>query len=159
MIDERDKLISRIGEVQRELSRVFVQDRSMPLLASNLTMRQLKVVVILATIGSAAGQDLAHHLGVGLGTVTGLVDRLIAHGLVTRREDPHDRRVRRVELTPRGIELTEEISDAGLNGLRRVLERLDLDTLRMAEHVTVQLLEAARAINEENENCRQPKVG
>ena len=38
-------------------------------------------------------------MGVSLATITGIVDRLAAQGLVTRREDPRDRRVRRVELT------------------------------------------------------------
>ncbi len=158
-IDERDQLISAIGETQRELGRIFAHDRSLPLMLSSLTMRQLKVVMILSSIGSAAGQDLAHHLGVGLGTVTGIVDRLVAHGLVTRKEDPHDRRVRRVELTPRGVELTEEMADAGLSGMRRLLERLDLETLRMADHVTRRLVEVATAIREENTNHPTPKVG
>lgn len=127
---ERDRLIDHIGETQRDLGRLLAQHHSSPLFDSNLTMRQLKVVMILSYRHSASGQDLSHHLGVGLGTVTGIVDRLIGHGLVTRREDPDDRRVRRVELTPAGHALTERIADAGLAGFRHILERLDTPTLR-----------------------------
>ncbi|MEV1177338.1 MarR family transcriptional regulator [Nonomuraea sp. NPDC049784] len=133
--DEREDLIRRITETQRGLGRVFAQHRS-PLFSSNLTMRQLHVVMLLALNGSASGQDLAHHLGVSLGTVTGLVDRLVAHGLATRHEDPQDRRVRRVELSPAGAALVEEINNAGFEHYRRILEHLDTDTLRSLEHIT-----------------------
>ena len=39
-------------------------------------------------------------MGVGLATLSGMIDRLVAHDLVARREDLQDRRVRRISLTP-----------------------------------------------------------
>ncbi|MGI5271861.1 MarR family winged helix-turn-helix transcriptional regulator [Nonomuraea sp. CA-218870] len=142
MNDERDDLIHQIIEIQRDIGRALARHQS-PLFASNLTMRQLKVIMLVAANGSATGQDLAHNLGVTLGTVTGLVDRLVAHGLVSRHEDPQDRRVRRVELTPAGHTLLEEINDAGLRQYRRIMSHLDTETLRCLHHVTVRLHEAA----------------
>jgi DNA-binding MarR family transcriptional regulator len=133
--DEREDLIQRITETQRGLGRHFSLQHS-PLFASNLTMRQLKVLMLLAGGGAASGQDLAHDLGVGLGTVTGIVDRLVAQDLVSRHEDPHDRRVRRIELTPAGAALMEEIHYAGLEHLRRIVSHLDTETLRALDHVT-----------------------
>ncbi|MFC4118136.1 MarR family winged helix-turn-helix transcriptional regulator [Nonomuraea zeae] len=97
-------------------------------------MRQLKVVMLLSISGSASGQDLAHALGVGLGTVTGIVDRLVAHGLVSRHEDPQDRRVRRAELTPAGAALIEEINNAGMEHYQRIMDHLDTETLRALDH-------------------------
>ncbi|MEW1846563.1 MarR family transcriptional regulator [Nonomuraea angiospora] len=135
MSDEREDLIRRISETQRGMGRLFAQHQS-PLFTSNLTMRQLHVIMLLAFNGSASGQDLAHHLGVSLGTVTGLVDRLVAHGLVTRHEDPHDRRVRRAELSPAGTALIEEIHNSGLEHYRRILDHLDTETLRSLDHIT-----------------------
>jgi DNA-binding MarR family transcriptional regulator len=140
--DERQDLIRRINETQRGLGRLFTQHQS-ALFASNLTMRQLRVVIQLATDGSASGQDLAHALGVGLGTVTGIVDRLVAQDLVSRHEDPNDRRVRRVELTPAGAALVEEINNAGLEHYTRVMSHLDTDTLRALEGITRRIREVA----------------
>ncbi|MFE3454062.1 MarR family winged helix-turn-helix transcriptional regulator [Nonomuraea sp. NPDC059194] len=137
--DERDDLIRQISDTQRTIGRLFAQDRSSPLFRSNLTMRQLKVVIVLACTGSASGQDLAANLGVGLATVTGIVDRLIGHGLVTRREDPHDRRVRRVELTDQGRALVEQINDTGLRHYRRIMRHLDTDTLRTLAEITAKI--------------------
>ncbi|MGW4966780.1 MarR family winged helix-turn-helix transcriptional regulator [Nonomuraea sp. NPDC004186] len=134
--DEREDLIRRISETQRGMGRLFAQQHQSPLFTSNLTMRQLHVIMLLALNGSASGQELAHHLGVSLGTVTGLVDRLVAHGLVTRHEDPHDRRVRRAELSPAGTALIEEIQDSGFEHYRRILDHLDTETLRSLDHIT-----------------------
>ncbi|WP_101789603.1 MarR family winged helix-turn-helix transcriptional regulator [Nonomuraea indica] len=146
MIDEREDLIRRVTEAQRGLGRAFAHLQS-PLFTSNLTMRQLKVVLLLSVRGSLSGQDLAHDLGVGLGTVTGIVDRLVSHGLVSRHEDPNDRRVRRVELTAAGTRLIEEINDAGLQHIRRIMEHLDLDTLRALDFVTRRLQEVAEELH------------
>jgi DNA-binding MarR family transcriptional regulator len=145
-IDEREDLIRRVTEAQRGLGRAFAHLQS-PLFTSNLTMRQLKVVLLLSLRGSLSGQDLAHDLGVGLGTVTGIVDRLVQHGLVSRHEDPNDRRVRRVELTPAGTRVIEEINDAGLRHIRQIMEHLDLDTLRALAHVTRRLQEVAEELH------------
>jgi DNA-binding MarR family transcriptional regulator len=47
-------------------------------------------------------RDLSQRLMVTGGNVTGLTDKLVAEGLVERREDPHDRRAYTVRLTPEG---------------------------------------------------------
>ncbi|GAA1616933.1 MarR family transcriptional regulator [Nonomuraea maheshkhaliensis] len=148
--DEREELISRITQTQRGLGRLFAQHQS-PLFSSNLTMRQLKVILILSTTGSASGQDLAHNLGVGLGTVTGIVDRLVAHGLVGRHEDPHDRRVRRVQLTPAGTKLIEDINNSGVQHYRRIMEHLDTETLRALDRVTRTVRDVAEKLAHEGD--------
>ncbi|MEV0388824.1 MarR family transcriptional regulator [Nonomuraea sp. NPDC050643] len=146
--DEREDLIRRITETQRGLGRLFAQHQS-PLFSSNLTMRQLKVILIVSMNGSASGQDLAQSLGVGLGTVTGIVDRLVAQGFVGRHEDPHDRRVRRVELTPAGAALVEEINNAGFDHYRRILDHLDTATLHALDHVTRTIRDVAAKLIDE----------
>ncbi|WP_307848411.1 MarR family winged helix-turn-helix transcriptional regulator [Microbispora oryzae] len=152
--EERARLIAGLSELQRGLGRFFARDRSIPLIASNLTMQQLKVVMFLSFRGSASGQELARNLGVGLGTATGIVDRVVAHGLVTRREDPHDRRVRRVELTEAGRRLTAEILDAGTARYRRLLEHLDTETLRTMEQVMGKIEQAMNRMHAEEERAR-----
>ncbi|MEU8379341.1 MarR family transcriptional regulator [Streptosporangium sp. NPDC048865] len=147
--DDREQLIDRIGAMQRDLGRLLAQHSApSPLFDSNLTMRQLKVVMILSDQGSASGQDLATHLDVGLGTVTGIVDRLVAHGLVARREDPRDRRIRRAELTPAGRALVEQIADAGLTEFRRLLRHLDTPTLRDMSALMDKIQQAALTLRD-----------
>src|SRR5262245_5515685 len=111
-MSERDQVIARIMKSQERLAHHFAFDRSDPLLAANLTMPQLKILLILSLREGASGQELTGVMGVSLATITGIIDRLVAQDLVTRREDPRDRRVRRVELTPTGQELIDGIMTA-----------------------------------------------
>lgn len=148
--DDRDALIRQISLLQQDLGRTWAHDRSMPVLLSTLTMQQFKVVMILSMQGSVSGQELAQQLGVGLGTVTGIVDRLIARDLVDRREDPDDRRIRRIGLTEQGRTFADEIADAGLARFRMVLERLDTETLRSFEQTMRKFTEVAQQIIDED---------
>jgi len=52
--------------------------------------------------GGMKMRDLSQRLMVTGGNVTGLTDRLVAEGLVRRREDPTDRRATTVALTAEG---------------------------------------------------------
>lgn len=146
--DEREELISNISALQRDMARHFAHDRTMPLLASSLTMQQFKILIILTTQDDLAGQELAERLGVKLGTVTGIVDRLVAQDLVRRTEDLHDRRIRRVSLTDEGLDLMEEITDNGLSQFRKILGELDTDELRQTLRVTQVLRDAAIRLND-----------
>jgi DNA-binding MarR family transcriptional regulator len=144
-VSEREGAIARIMKAQERLAHHFAFDRSDPLLAANLTMPQLKILLILSLREGASGQELTGVMGVSLATITGIIDRLVAQDLVTRREDPRDRRVRRVELTPAGQELIDGIMTAGATHQRRLLERLDPTELATVEEATRLLLGAAEA--------------
>lgn len=144
-MNAKQRTIERIMESRRAMTRVFAFARSGPLFAANLTMPQLRVLMVLGHRDGASGHDLASALGVGAATLTGIIDRLVAHDLVTRREDPLDRRVRRVVLTSAGRDLVDAIMLAGAEHQRRLLERLDVDELAVVEHALRLLLGAANA--------------
>ncbi|MEV0838419.1 MarR family transcriptional regulator [Actinocatenispora sera] len=137
-----DELIGRILADGQRLQQAATRLRPSPLLDLNLTMQQLKVLIALAR-GATSGQALTDVLGVRLATVTGIVDRLAAQHLVSRREDPNDRRVRRVELTATGRRLLDRLNEAGEFATRRLLERLDTDGLRTVAAAVRLLCEAA----------------
>jgi MarR family transcriptional regulator, 2-MHQ and catechol-resistance regulon repressor len=66
------------------------------------------------------------------GSITTAVDRLVGRGLVARKEDPADRRVRLVQLTTRGRKLIEPAfatHGADLERVMTVLTREERDTL------------------------------
>lgn len=58
--------------------------------------------------------ELAKLLEVGKVTVGGLIDRLEANGFVIRKQDPHDRRSRRISASPQGKRLIEEIQSIAM---------------------------------------------
>lgn len=83
-------------------------------------------------------RELATRLGADPSNVTGLIDRLEARGLVERRPDPNDRRVKGLALTSAGARLRQrlfarlysaprslaELSQRDQRCLRDVLERI-----------------------------------
>ena len=144
-MSERDNTIARIMRAQLRLYQHFAFDRSDPLLAANLTMPQLKALLILSLRPDASGQDVMEVMGISLATVTGIMDRLAAQGLISRREDPRDRRVRRLELTAAGRELIDGINNAGAAHQRRLLNRLDAEQLLVVEQALGYILSAADA--------------
>jgi DNA-binding MarR family transcriptional regulator len=138
-------LTQRVLVAQERLHRFFALDRSNPILSVNLTMQQLKVLLLLYRQDGIASQELTRLLGVAMATVSGLIDRLVAHDYVARQEDSQDRRVRRLFLTMAGRRVVEEIMDAGAEHQRRLFARLDDDTLRMLEIVLHRIADVALA--------------
>ena len=79
---------------------------------SGLTLTQCKVLLMLAgPEGNEpfAGRDIAERLHVSLPSVSRAVDELVRGRLVSRLEDPDDRRVRRLTITDKGRRLAGEI--------------------------------------------------
>ncbi|HEY6492230.1 MAG TPA: MarR family transcriptional regulator, partial [Trebonia sp.] len=71
--------------------------------------------VVLAALSTSPGQTqlaLAHSLGVDKTTMTSLLDRMEARGLVTRYTDSNDRRARIPALTEDGRRVQAEVTDA-----------------------------------------------
>ncbi|MGL5379965.1 MarR family winged helix-turn-helix transcriptional regulator [Clostridium sp.] len=67
----------------------------------------VKVIFSLAHFGSLPISKVAEHLCISKSNMTPIIDKLIREDLVVRYEDPNDRRVLLVELTPKAIEVFE----------------------------------------------------
>jgi len=95
--------------------------------AVDLTMSQLKALFVAHAPGGASHSEIARALGVGVSTVTGIVDRLVEHGLVERRPDPADRRLSHVLVTPAGADLIDGLWESRLEQLEQLLANLTGD--------------------------------
>lgn len=108
---DRDSLRREIDAVQAEAHRIGTRLRLPQVLASELTLQQLKVLTLLRHVDPPmAAHELASTLGVTPATVSGLVARLVEHDLVHQEQDPTDRRSRRLLVTPRGKRTLDELS-------------------------------------------------
>jgi MarR family transcriptional regulator, transcriptional regulator for hemolysin len=79
--------------------------------------------------------DLARLLDVGKVTIGGLIDRLEASGLVARRADDFDRRVKRIFITDRGYDVIEHMAEVGHLLNDDILKGIPADQIQMAEQV------------------------
>ncbi|HEX2391615.1 MAG TPA: MarR family transcriptional regulator [Solirubrobacterales bacterium] len=95
---------------------VFLYDRGSQLRViegSGLNLTQCKVLLEIGGLGGSAQTwqvgDLAELFGVSVPSMSRAVESLVKAGLVTRLEDPEDRRVRLVGITPKGKDLVAEL--------------------------------------------------
>src|SRR5215207_9891605 len=97
MNEDREGLVARVLDLQASLYRYLRPAREW--LEVDLTMPQLKVLLILYSESGTPMGHLAASLGVTLSTATGIVDRLVERGLIVRHESPQDRRLVLCQLT------------------------------------------------------------
>jgi DNA-binding MarR family transcriptional regulator len=86
-------------------------------------------------------RELAERLYLDPSNLTALVDRLEDLGLVERRADADDRRVKRLVITPKGAHLSEEIFDAVFAG-GTVFDMLDAAEQRQLLDLLGRLVES-----------------
>jgi DNA-binding MarR family transcriptional regulator len=153
VVARNEQLIADIMAAQQRLQHLFADDRSDPLFSSHLTVSQLRILLILSREGMVSGGELARLLGVGLATLSGMVDRLVVQDLVVRTEDLRDRRVRRIGLTRSGAELVDSIITAGAEKQRRLLSRLSAQELTVVAAAMAMLV---RVASEDSADVRDP---
>lgn len=121
MVDERTRAVDLLRRMSR-FSRAGDLDDAM---VGELTMAQLRVLFRLRNRGPLTSGALASQLGVTLPTVTSVVDRLVARGLVERRDDPEDRRRVILAIAPDGQALVERVQQGRRARLAAAVEAID----------------------------------
>jgi len=122
------------SDIQAAIGALVSQQRpglSHEVVQLDVPIGQMKTLFILWTAGKpqTMGQ-LAHALGVSLGSVTGLIDGLVQRGLVLREEDPADRRQKLARLTPTAATRLRRMEHERSLIAGRLLRRMQLDDLR-----------------------------
>jgi DNA-binding MarR family transcriptional regulator len=133
--EDKELLVQRVLQAQRDFQRLLTGTIGLPILRLNLTMQQLRVLLVVDFYRGRSSHDLTEALGVSPATMTGIIDRLVAQDLVSRREAAHDRRVRWIELTAAGQELLDQLNESRITQFGRILHGLDIDELRALERI------------------------
>ncbi len=114
-----DDVVDAVLSASRVL--VAVAARSLVDVADEVTLPQYRALVVLASRGPQKVAGLAGHLGVAPATATRMCDRLVRKRLITRTHERGDRRSVRVELSPRGRALVDEVSERRRVEIRELL--------------------------------------
>lgn len=145
-VDEREFLRQRIedhlrryGSEAGRVIEVFAKTHSM----HHTDLRALVVIMNAERRGApATPKDLRRELDLTSGAVTGTVDRLVQAGHVSREPDPHDRRQVRLRRAAPGQSLAREFF-APLGQMSDVvMDRFDVDELRVIEKFMAAMAEA-----------------
>jgi DNA-binding MarR family transcriptional regulator len=110
---------------------------------SGLTFAQMKFLVELQTPDDELHTvtALAEELGISAASASRAADEMVRKKLVTRVEDPNDRRVKRLALTAKGHRLADRIISARLAGLEEFARSLEADERQKLESALDALME------------------
>jgi DNA-binding MarR family transcriptional regulator len=99
--------------------------KSLSVLDGAVSVSQFRLLLALDGLGRVPSSTLAEALGMGASSVTRLVDRLQALGLVERGSVEHSRSIVTVEVTAQGRDLVTAVLDRRHALLEDVLDRMD----------------------------------
>ena len=122
---ERSRILDEIAAYEMRMLASGLPEQTSSLLDYDLTLQQLRVFAYVFAGGEVSISQVAEALGIKPNVATGIVQRLVERGLIERREDLVDRRVRRLTLTGGGTALVDELAQIILAKSRESFERLN----------------------------------
>ena len=140
---DKAELVKQIIELQRQVRRVLRRRKPEAWMNLNLTIAQLKSLFLIAREGSMNTKSLAEGLGVTSSNVTGIIDRLVKQGLVSRQENPEDRRMLRLRVTDKGEDILTSLREETISSMSEVLARMSIEELSSLARGLSSLVKAA----------------
>jgi len=117
-----DELVTAVLGASRVL--VGVSVRSLAEVEGVVTVTQLRTLVVLDGHGEMNLNRLAELLGVTPSTAMRMIDRLLNAGLVTRRDNPTNRREVVLGLTDQGQQVVREVTSARRAEIARIVKAM-----------------------------------
>lgn len=120
-----DDLVGALLTASRVL--VGVSARSLADVEESVTLSQFRTLVVLRAHGVSTLKRLAERLGVNASTTLRAVDRLVAAGLVERREGAPDRREVAIGLTGAGRRMVDRVTARRRTAIARIVLRMPVE--------------------------------
>ena len=118
----------------------------------NISLPQYTLLAVLDEKGECTMGGLADALGITLGAVTGLLDRMIHIGYVERERSTDDRRIVKARLTAKGRDTLRGILDTSRKKTARLLSDFSAEErrayLKIQQHLTDCLYERGGSAGE-----------
>jgi DNA-binding MarR family transcriptional regulator len=151
---EKAKQIAEIIRLYRQMNRYMRRDSPDVWMDLTLTVPQLKSLFFITNEGTTNLRKLATALKVTPSNVTGIVDRLVQQGLVSRQGSPEDRRVFLLRPTEHGEAVVDNLRERRMSYLSGVLGKLHSDELSLLKMGLTAMVRVAQEEEERNESHR-----
>ncbi|XOV90508.1 MAG: MarR family winged helix-turn-helix transcriptional regulator [Pseudomonadota bacterium] len=122
-----------MGFLIYEVARAYTNAYATLMAPLGLTRPQARVMACVSRYPGITQVDLAEYIGIGRMAMSGLIDRMEAKDLVSRSDDPTDKRIKRIFLTknakkslPQMREIAEMLYRESLSSVKKS----DLNTTR-----------------------------
>ena len=146
---DKKRLIREIIELQRQADRSRRQYELDAWMSLPLTIAQLKTLLFISNQGGSNSAQLAAALRVTPTCTTGIIDRLLRQGLVSRTENPDNRRMLLLRTTDKAEELLAKLRERRTGYMADILERMSNDELAHLAQGLNSLVKAAAERDQE----------
>jgi DNA-binding MarR family transcriptional regulator len=120
-----DAVVDAVVRASRALVGITV--RALASVSDEVTLPQLRTLVVVSLQGPQTVSALADRLDVHASTMTRMCSRLVARGQVVRKPSALDRREVVIELTPQGQGLVDEVMDKRRREINAIVQRMAPD--------------------------------
>jgi DNA-binding MarR family transcriptional regulator len=122
----------RLTQKERDVEAVMAASRALVAIVARsfeesevpITLQQWRVLVIVSSFGPVSAGGLARWMEVHPSKATRMCDGLAKARLISRRQDPDDRRRTRLSLTSRGQKLVDELHGYRREAIAAILDQL-----------------------------------
>jgi len=119
-----EEFAGKVIELSPQIIKGFKQYENNYLTRGKITLPQFWALDYLERNGKSKMNNLAKRLKISPSGTTGLIDRLMAQGLVARKDDPSDRRIVWIELTAKGRGIIKNIKKQKTETLIKVFGKI-----------------------------------
>lgn len=141
---DRETLARSISQFRRGIVREFVFDILRIFGDFDFSLPHLATMLLLDEEGELTIKQVAELMGRSVSTASRLLDHLVERGMVSRREDERDRRVKRVAITERGQALITTLEQRRADAQIHVMEYLSAEEQADVTRAMVLLAEAGK---------------
>jgi DNA-binding MarR family transcriptional regulator len=151
-VKTKSELIEQVLKLAMQFRRLMKDDSPGAWLDLNLTIAQLKSLFYINFERETNVKNLASALKVTSPNVTGILDRLVEHELVSREYNQLNRREQIVKLTTKGEDLIGKLHERMFTRHSSILKRLSVEDLEALVTGLSVLIRALREYTETGEN-------
>jgi DNA-binding MarR family transcriptional regulator len=140
--------VDALSELVQALRTIQISQGHHPWLLLDLTMAQLKAVMLLVQSGGLRSRELADGLGIAPSAATPLVDRLVDQKLARRESDAGDRRIIWIRPMAKSTALYDQLMQTNRPVLEEVLAELPSAERQKVYESMLLLLDSARRVRD-----------
>ena len=129
----------------------FLRDRSRYIRSTGLTMPQFGILIYVLHCEKCTVSEISERMGISNPAASQLVDRLVLNGLLTRSEDPRDRRARQIQLTEQGHLLIKNSQQDRFRWVENLIDSLPEEDRAAVQKAIPALVEATRRLENDEE--------
>lgn len=116
---------------------------------SGLSMQQIRALFHIHECPRGI-TNIGEHLGITKAAASQMIDKMVEQGLITRVEDPQDRRGKNITITEKGLHAMQKSLEARQGWLEKLASRFSPDEGDQVTQSLLILVEKARQLEDES---------